>query len=942
MQQRSPSNDLRKGRAAKRDFKDRLERACQRHGTTLEKARVPVRGCRKVTYVLDWGRVTGMHNFQNEKGAVKLVPNGFKVVFEASNYVWIAEVQFSTPGMQATDVPMFQVYPVRPDGNLQHPGSGWLDNISAAFRRALGMLNGDLQKEQHRPNGRLYLGIFYPAVQNALMEILRDEPHRVDTNMRGSVREWLGGGNAASIAAASPRNSGPGQTINPLSAKPLAAPPAAMRAPSSDSNTNNVVIPGSAQNHATHSPPGPAQSQFNRVASQVNQNGSISGRPGLGAPPPASNNSNANSTSNSAKTIGGTSAAHTNSGHLWPNDPIVDALTSGSAVRPHSGLSSLKSSGIKAEPPSGMPNKAAMHPSSSSSSLSSSAASASVSSLSSASATGSMPPPKLMGNRNRALGVPGAGMEAQKAEENRKRAMADGGHKLLHIANSGNMNSTGGLQSIEDVLQSVLSQLKSSNITEEEHAAASIMQGMEDVDPQTTRRVLSMLKEIKRELMVRSASKRRRTSTDDGSEVSAASSGPLQKRIYTTSAHETNLGGHHHANQYDTSSTSSNNTNTTPYHTSTNNFYAGSHGNTHRTQGQHNVGSLHAHSGNEASTHPNSIGPGVSNIDRGTNLGGLPGKTSHPQQQTSHSHLFGSTLRNQNSTQIPLNSHPLRSGLPPDSNASHHASANGIQNHHQALHSTGPDAGAGGFGLNGVFGLGKHLGKSAVPSSAASNAAASDSDHFQAFDSYSIGSFSDSGIAMGNLFDLEDFDTNETGGKMPIIVGCHLSHEGLFLRLAPPNTDGFSEEELANAMTSLRIPAASSIVRATLQAADVNNNGRVSMPEFLNFLKRREEELKQMFDSIDRDRDGVISLRDLKWARDEGKLEQTASDEELQALLEWMDTLEDAYMDGKIHFEEFRTGLILLPPATTLTDLIRHFREQGTPEARYGGSPYYQ
>mmetsp|Transcript_3483 Transcript_3483/g.10691 ORF Transcript_3483/g.10691 Transcript_3483/m.10691 type:complete len:638 (+) Transcript_3483:675-2588(+) len=187
----------------------------------------------------------------------------------------------------------------------------------------------------------------------------------------------------------------------------------------------------------------------------------------------------------------------------------------------------------------------------------------------------------------------------------------------------------------------------------------------------------------------------------------------------------------------------------------------------------------------------------------------------------------------------------------------------------------------------------------------------------------------------GGLFcDIEDFDMASGNGRQQIIVGCHLTHEGLYFTLAPSDS-GFNEEELANAMTSLRIPAASSIARATIEAADRDKNGCVSMEEFLSFLKKREEELEDMFKRIDTDNDGIISIQDLKIARESGMLEQNATDDELQALLEWMDTLENAYEDGQIHFEEFRTGMILLPPSTTINDLLRHFREKGTPRARY-------
>ncbi|GBG25726.1 Calmodulin [Hondaea fermentalgiana] len=759
MQQHSPTNGgLRKGRAAKRDFKSRLENACQIHGTTLERARVPVRGSRKVTYVLDWGRVTGMHNFQNEKGAVKLVPGGFKVAFEASNFVWIAEVQFSIPGGQVTDVPMFRVNPVRKDGSMQEEGSGWLDNISAAFRRALSILNGDVQKEQHRPNGRLYLGIFYPAVQTSLKDILREEPHR---------HQRLGARGASHMP-----------------------PP---------HNITRVKAEGSAS-----------------MASQLAHR-----------------------------------ALHQN----------------------HTSKSPMQS------------------PSAS-----------------------SMPPPKPMDIRNRALGVPGAGLKAQKAEDSRKRAMADGGHKLLHLATSGQMmkGKTGGLENIEEILQSVLLQIKSNDISDES-SAAELMKGMDDADPETTRRVLGMLKEIKRELIVRGTSKRRRLHADDSSETSASSVGSISKRMFSGSDFDPStpptVASLHPSSPSLAASLSLNGA--SGYGSS--NLFSGvgsSNGGGKGSQGGRHFTAAHLGNPHHPPLHPTAA-QSVSSGPSGTNNGPSAANASSLKGK-----MGLSALSRGRTSSADSQNHPLRGGLALDD---------------FNTHTTGADAGAGGFGSNSSTASGPR----SFRGGAASHGGQSADDHFAGFDSHSIGGFSDPGNLLGTLFtDLEDYET-DPNKKLPIIVGCHLSHEGLFLRLAPPDTDGFSEEELANAMTSLRIPAASSIVRATLQAADVNNNGRVSMPEFLNFLKRREEELKVMFDAIDRDHDGVISLRDLKWARDQGKLEQTASDEELQALLEWMDTLEDAYQDHHIHFEEFRTGLILLPPATTLTDLIRHFREKGTPEAKY-------
>jgi len=104
------------------------------------------------------------------------------------------------------------------------------------------------------------------------------------------------------------------------------------------------------------------------------------------------------------------------------------------------------------------------------------------------------------------------------------------------------------------------------------------------------------------------------------------------------------------------------------------------------------------------------------------------------------------------------------------------------------------------------------------------------------------------------------------------------------------------------------------------------------MDEFMIHLQKREKELKKIFDDIDTNHDGEINLQDLKYARDHGRVFQNASDDELEAILDWMDTLENAFHDGKIHFEEFTTAMILLPPSFDLKQLLSHFRQEGTPE----------
>jgi len=171
-----------RGGDRQRGLKHRIERACIRYGKSLESAKLNVKGSRKITYVLEWGRIDHIECIHEERSTSLIIPNHFKVVFEACNNVWIAEIEYSEDKVASA---MYQVYGVDKDGGQMVVGSsGWLPNISGAIKKALTNLNSNDPAAQNRPNGRLYLGIFYNDAQDILKSVFATEPHRIQEEIR--------------------------------------------------------------------------------------------------------------------------------------------------------------------------------------------------------------------------------------------------------------------------------------------------------------------------------------------------------------------------------------------------------------------------------------------------------------------------------------------------------------------------------------------------------------------------------------------------------------------------------------------------------------------------------------------------------------------------------------------------------------------------------------
>jgi len=724
-------------KSSKKDFKDRLERVCELHNRVAENVKFPVKKGQKLIYVLEWGEINSIACLQTTKNGTKvLVPDKYKVAFEASNYIWTGEIKYAQPVGQNIMKAMYRVFPVNEDGTESPNGSDWEENMSAAFRKAVTQLHdGSRHACPHRPNGRLYLGIFYPALQSELVNVLTTDSFRISPEMEPVVRSWLkenskgsftGNGHAPSLLA--PANQGKERAIK--------TPPILKQTPQTQADLGRQLLFGKMETQESF------QSLTNILDIVDTPFPSVPKRDGASSRPTNEPRTPLDAFLDQDRGFGDTGQREFKTNSFF-SEPVQDnqlgqsnRLNQGNSI----GQETFKPTGpegrelpVKSEMPDHNPTLSTFQPST--------APERSFSPLAQMTADGGSLLHQGAQQRQPSqidpIGTLGDMLMKNNWDnkQGRKRSLAENGQMLLKAS------MTNG--DIEELLSGVLTKIKESKLEDGKDVAGLGTGG------ESTERMLAMLGEIKRELVTRSDPKRQRVDSSEEVNVSAPQLATLSNLKKTLSA--------------------------------------------------------------------------------------------------------------------------------------------------SSLLDVDVDGGVMKYGNQMLY----------------SSARSDTIDHL----------------------DLLDFNFEEH--KRSIIVGCDLTHEGLFFRLAPKNTEGFSEEELKEAMTSLRIPAASSIARATIKAADVDNNGCVSLDEFLTFLKARESELKNMFASIDTDNDGYITLQDLKIARERGVLQATAKDEELEALVSWMDTLEDATFDGKIHFEEFRTGMILLPPSTTIDDLLKHFRKEGLPGPSY-------
>ncbi len=152
-------------------------------------------------------------------------------------------------------------------------------------------------------------------------------------------------------------------------------------------------------------------------------------------------------------------------------------------------------------------------------------------------------------------------------------------------------------------------------------------------------------------------------------------------------------------------------------------------------------------------------------------------------------------------------------------------------------------------------------------------------------------------------------DAADDGGEVSSDLAQSVFRK-VFRELDTNRSGELSRREVRGALSRLGLPTTPDVLEPMFRECDVNNDGVISYREFKTYARRREEELRLVFDDLDTNGDGIVDETDIRAGL--RQLGLRASDEKITSLINKMDQTND----GIITFGEFQRFLMLLPTAT--------------------------
>jgi len=166
---------------------------------------------------------------------------------------------------------------------------------------------------------------------------------------------------------------------------------------------------------------------------------------------------------------------------------------------------------------------------------------------------------------------------------------------------------------------------------------------------------------------------------------------------------------------------------------------------------------------------------------------------------------------------------------------------------------------------------------------------------------------------------------------------------GQYFDTLDKNSDGFLDyDEITLALESSCIPTNPAVVKTIFRKLDSNNDGLISVQEFKEFSRKKDMELRSMFDQFDHTQTGSINTTDIRIALE--KLGCDTDEFSVNSLIKQMDV--DG--DGVVSYEEFTRFYHLIPMETVKSMFVFFERDAAmdigesatTVDRRPGSSPW--